>query len=1316
MTAPVEGYRLSFQQQSLWRPGGPAAPGLRSQVLVTVDGDLDRGRLTAALETVVARHEILRSTYWQVPGVRTALLVVHDAAGLRPHATETDLRDMDEETQRHRIRATARAQWALPYGESGGPVVRTVLLRLGPRRHALLLTTTALAADSRTLHLLADELADAYAGRPAVPGAPLQYTQYAEWQHQVAEESGTAAPTTAATDRGAGPPELPFPLGRSRRGAARPERNTVTLPLPDATVAAVHACAAWRGIRPDAVLLACWQALAARVTGETGFTVGTELTGRDHEETTDGLGPYARWTGIRARLGGDPALDTLAARAERALTDAEKTPESAADAGTDGRDGWDVSFACRPQPRPGTADGITFTVARADVTDDGASLQLECLLGPSGALARWHHRPDRFDEAYVRCLAQQYTTLLDGLLTDPAAPVSTVGLLDPGTRDRLLRRAAGPVTPADGDGPDSRVLHRLVEQQAARTPDAVAVRAPNGTLTYRELTARADRWARVLRARGTGPGTRVAVAAGHDAHLLVGLLAVLTTGACYVPLDPGLPPRRARDLLDRAGCRILLTAGEPGPTHGALGPGVEHLDLAAPGTEPAADDGPRPHAPVHPEHLAYIMFTSGSTGTPKGVMVPHRAICHYLRWAARTYSGDGGDGALAHSSIAFDLTVTSLFLPLVTGRTVHLDPAWRDTLALSAELGRRSGLDLVKLTPSHLQVVNHALTPEDMPGTARNLVIGGEALIGEAVRPWLTHAPGTRVVNEYGPTEAAVGCCAYELGPDDVHGPVPIGRPADGTEIHVLDESLEPVATGVPGELCIGGDGLALGYLDNPAATAERFVPHPFSTEPGRRLYRTGDLACHGPDGLLHWLGRADDQVKIRGVRVEPEEIRTALLEHPAVRDVAVVKATDDDRGDHLAAHVVVGPGPDTSPERLRAFLAERLPAHLVPDTWNRLTAIPLTANGKVDRSALPAAASAGRPGDASGAPGESPDRPGDPVERAIAEIFTDLLGAGPVRPADDFFDLGGHSLLAVRLMARVNAAFRSGIPVSALFSEPRPGHSGSPATPAHLARLVKEGTVLRPEDSLVPLRSRGDGTPLFCIHPAGGDIAGYRDLAAADGALRRPLYALQAPVTKSGEPDRSIGRLASHYLAAIRSVQPAGPYLLLGWSMGGVVAFEMARLLADRGERTAMLVLVESYLAGQVPDEDEDVVRARFAEQLLHPGGDLTALQDSERTELDRRLRANRAHVRAVRAYRPEGRHPGPVTLVQAAEQDPELRRAAVAAWREVCDPVGPHVVAGGHFTLLRPPSVDTLGRLIEDAVTRGTDAPSRERAVPGS
>lgn len=1305
-TRQVEGYRFSFRQQRLWELAELGVPAW-AQVLVTLDGELDTDRLAGALRDTVARHEILRSAHRPVPGARTALLVVHEADRPGPRWSQEGLGHLDETARLHRIDEEVSARRELPHGRPGDPVLRAALFALGSRRHALLLTTTALAADGQALRLLVDELAERYAGTPPTDEV-LQYSQFAEWEHQ---EFGQEAPPPAL---GGPTPRLPLPLPLRRPpGAGRPDRRTVTAPLPDGVAGAVHDYALRRRVRPGAVLLACWQTLLARVGGQPDVTVDALLGGREYEETATVIGPFAQWAEVTARVDAGLVLDALAARAERALSDAEEARQDAPSSGAGERAERDIGFACADEPTPRRAAGVTFTVAWDDVETEPHALRLTCVLGTKEGRTTWDYDGRQFDDAYVRVLADQYATLLAGALAAPAMPVREVRL----PRGLPARR------PESGAG---RCLHELVERQARRTPDALAVIAGTDRLTFRELDARANRWSGVLRARGVRVETPVAVRAFPSAALVVALLAVLKAGGTYVPLDPWLPSLRTRELLERSGCRLLLTDR---PDEAVAAEGVACVDL---GDLPPVGTDAEPGRPCEagPDHLAYIMFTSGSSGTPKGVMLPHRAVCDYLLWSARTYlapsgvhgddgddmgngrgggsgsdtgfgSGDGTDGggdaeggAMAHSSIGFDLTVTSLFLPLVTGRPVLLDPAWHDALALSADLADRNGLDLLKLTPSHLKVVNQAVDPTSLTGTTGALVIGGEALDRDAVDTWTAHAPETRIFNEYGPTETAVGVCVHEVGAHEGPGPVPIGRPMDHAEVLVLDGDLAPAPVGVPGEIYIGGTSLARGYLNAPAATAERFVPHPFSPEPGSRLYRSGDLACVGPDGLIRYLGRVDDQIKVNGVRVEPEEIRAALLRHPGVRDAAVVLVADEERGDHLAACVVADDAPATTPRALRAHVAERLPARLAPTTYTRTEAIPLTSNGKVDQAAVRSLVRADGAGSPVSTQGRVGTPPTDPTEAAVARVFEDLLGVAPVGADNDFFELGGHSLLAVRLIARLNGEFHAALPVPVLFSEPQPGQ-GRAATPRHLARLLKAGDGVSSAlpDGIVALRPQGEGAPLFCVHPAGGEAIGFRHLAACP-ELRGPLYALQT-TPDGADDDRSVEALAARYLAAVRAVAPTGPYLLLGWSMGGLVAFEMARLLELRAERVEMVFLVESYLSAQLPEFDES--DEGDEPQESGPVAAEADMSAAESLRLDLRRRTNRIHLRAARAYRPS-RYAGPVALVQADKQEADLRQTAIRSWSRVCAPARliPHLLEGDHLTLFEPPYVTELARLI--------------------
>ncbi|HLO62573.1 MAG TPA: amino acid adenylation domain-containing protein, partial [Azonexus sp.] len=609
----------------------------------------------------------------------------------------------------------------------------------------------------------------------------------------------------------------------------------------------------------------------------------------------------------------------------------------------------------------------------------------------------------------------------------------------------------------------NRCVHELFEQQAARTPDAVAVIHAGQATTYRELNARANQLAHALKRRSIGPESLVGVCLGRSADLLVALLAVWKAGAAYVPLDPSYPAERLAFMVRDAGLRLLLTERRCRPLFAA--DTVDALCLDADWAGIAREKAGNLPAKATPANLAYVMYTSGSTGQPKGAMIVHGGLVNYLCWAIGAYGLEAGASAIVHSSIAFDLTVTSLYPPLLVGGHVELLPEGDGTRHLVAALRQGKGRSLLKITPAHLDLLAHQLGPAEMAQIAHTVVIGGEQLFAERLRPWRRHAPHARLINEYGPTETVVGCCTYELQPDDPDsGPVPIGRPIANTRLYVLDAAFHPLPPGVTGELYIGGIGVARGYLNQPELTRERFIPDLFSGLPEARLYRTGDLARYRDDGVLEYIGRCDDQIKLLGFRIEPGEIEANLMAHPDIAACAVaVRESGAGSGEYgLVAYFVPRPPAEPAAETLHDFLAQRLPEHMLPGRFVRLDRLPLTPNGKLDRNALPSPPLAAPDDDARHAPR-------DDVERTLASIWSDLLGIDPIGIDDDFFDLGGHSLLALKAVSRLRDAFGVDLRIEMLFDHP---------TIAKLATLLTAGSKAagpppiprRPSDGPLPL------------------------------------------------------------------------------------------------------------------------------------------------------------------------------------------------------------------------------------------------------
>jgi amino acid adenylation domain-containing protein len=568
--------------------------------------------------------------------------------------------------------------------------------------------------------------------------------------------------------------------------------------------------------------------------------------------------------------------------------------------------------------------------------------------------------------------------------------------------------------------------HELFESQVAHDPDAIALVFGQQRISYRDLNERANRVAHFLRRAGVGPNGLAGICLRRSPSMVVAMLAVWKAGGAYVPMDPEYPPERLSFMIHDAQTRLLLTEETCRPLLNSFAGKAIYLDTdrALLDLEPAANLAPL----AEPADLAYVMYTSGSTGQPKGAMITHRGLVNYLWWAKDAYRVEPGRSAPVHTSFSFDLTVTSLFTPLIAGGSAELLPEDVGAQQLVAALLRAGERSLLKLTPSHLDLLSQQIGPEKLAGMARCLVIGGENLVAESLRVWREHAQETRLINEYGPTETVVGCCVHEVLPTDpVTGSVPIGRPIANTQLYVLDANLQPVADGETGELYIGGAGVGPGYLNRPALTSERFLPDPFAEDPDARMYKSGDLARWRTDGILEYLGRTDDQVKIRGYRIELGEIEAAVAALPTVRSCAVAAREDNAGKMRLVAYLIAQDSQVSSSEELRTGLRTTLPEHMIPAQFVYLDMLPLTPNGKVDRRALP------EPERVTAAPANGSE-PVTKTEQALAAIWSDLFKLRSPGLHEDFFDLGGDSLTGVGLLVRVQATFGVNLELASLF------------------------------------------------------------------------------------------------------------------------------------------------------------------------------------------------------------------------------------------------------------------------------------------
>jgi pristinamycin I synthase-3/4 len=1042
---------LSFAQQRLWfiEQLDPGTTGHNLAYPFRLRGPLRPALLRRALTESARRHEVLRTRFPLAGGEP-----VQDVAAPAPVPLPcVDLARLPAEAREREAARLAPAETRRPFDTARGPLLRAGLLRLAEADHALLLTVHHLVFDGWSLGVLHGELAALYAsylaGRePALPGPAVQYADYTLWQRAALADGRLEARLGWWRDRLAGaPPLLELPVDHPRPAVADTRGRRVEFAVPREAASALRALARREGATLFMALLAAWQTLLARYAGESDVVVGAPVAGRTRAELEGLVGFFVNTLALRADLAGDPPFRELLGRVREATLGAyanQDVPferlveELGVQRSLAHTPVFQVMFtlqnAERSRPRLPGVDAEEMEYGTESARFD---LALTLVEGPDGLRGRLVLRADLWDEATGRRMAEHFLHLLGGIAADPARRLSALPLLGAGERREVLERWN-----RTGEVPRSRAVHELFAARAARTPDAPAVLCGGETLACAGLDREAERIAGMLRARGVGPEVRVGVCMERSPRLVAATLGVWKAGGAVVPLDPEHPAARLAHALADAGTRLLLTeeslrdrlpefAGEvvlvdrapspPGPLSPASGRKGEHDDAA----DGNALSHSRTFALSHSQ-LAYVIYTSGSTGTPKGVLVQHGSLAGTLLAASDALGFRAGEVLAALASHAFDIWLLETFAPLLSGGAVRVVP--RDVVLDAARLvSELADADALHAVPALLREAVRGVRagPGTLPRMGR-VYVGGDAVPPELVDEARAAFPSARVWVMYGPTEASIVCASTPAGPA---APLPgrmLGLPLPGASLHVCDEAGEPVPLGVPGEVRVGGGGVARGYGGRAGLTAAAFVPDPFSGVPGARLYRTGDRARRLPDGRLEFLGRVDRQVKVRGFRVEPGEVEAALRAQPGVRDAAVVAREDAEGGVRLAAYVVADPGSATADGELRAALRAMLPEHMVPGAIVALDALPLTPTGKVDAAALPGPA----------APEVEYAAPRSAVEEVLARDWAEVLGLERVGIHDDFFALGGHSLLAARLVTRLRV-LRVEVPVRSVFEAP---------------------------------------------------------------------------------------------------------------------------------------------------------------------------------------------------------------------------------------------------------------------------------------
>jgi amino acid adenylation domain-containing protein len=1040
---------LSFAQQRLWFLDQlePGRASYSKPIAVQLRGRLEVKALADSLREIVQRHEVLRTTFssrggWPVQVIgptRKFLLPLAELSGLPPEACEIEvLRLAQQEAQR-------------PFDLASGPLLRTTLLRLGEDEHALLLNMHHIASDAWSNGIFLHELTVLYnafvAGQPSpLPELPLQYADFAAWQRRWLQGEVLKAQMRYWIEQLSGVTPLELPTDRPRPAVQSQHGAHQRALLPAALREELKQLSQREGVTLFMTLLAAFQVLLARYTGQSDISVGTVITNRRYAELEGLIGFFINTLVLRTDLSGNPSFQEALGRVREVALSVyahQEVPfEKLVEVLQPERDLsrsplFQVAFGLQHAPRSlQKLHGLTVSGLSNEGTTAKFDLSLMITDSERGLHCDVEYNTDLFEAGTITRLLDHFHTLLAGIVTQPERHLASLPLLSEAERQQMLVDWNDTQTQYSTE----LCLHTLFERQVAYAPDAIALVFEQELLTYAELNARANQVAALLHSIGVAPGTLVGLCMERSLEGVIALLGLLKAGGVYVPLDPAYPAERLAFILKEAQISVLLTQEQLRKQFSERE--VQVLCLDSQCRHFAQQPTHNRESDVTPEHLAYVIYTSGSTGTPKGVMVPHRAICNRLLWGLSDVGLTGRDWVLQVASWSFDIALWECVGPLMVGAQVVL--ASQEGSKDSAYLVRlliQQQITIAHFVPSLLQV----LLTEPALAECKNLrcvLCGGEAVTAELVRR--LHARLQIPLHEfYGPTEAAISATVWACAGACSLSRVPIGRPIANMQIFLLDDYLMPVPPGVLGEIYIGGVGLAWGYLHRAEMSAERFLPHPFSQEPGARLYRTGDVARYLPTGELEFIGRRDSQVKIRGYRIELGEIEAVLVQHPQVRESLVVMREDASGDKWLVAYTVARESSaNPSASELRQYVQEHLPDYMVPSFFVQLESVPLTPNGKVDRRALP------DPGGKEEVRSEDVVVARSPIEEVLAIIWAEVLGRPMVGIHDNFFELGGHSLLATRLVARLRTMMQVDLPLQSMFEAP---------TVAELAKKVEQ-------------------------------------------------------------------------------------------------------------------------------------------------------------------------------------------------------------------------------------------------------------------
>jgi amino acid adenylation domain-containing protein len=1203
-TTPVSNtefvFPASFAQQRLWflNSLAPENPFYNVSAAIRLTGQLNITALEQTFNEIVRRHEVLRTTFEIAEG-QLNQVIVEDATISVP---VVDLRSLPVSEREATARQQAIAQSQISFDLGADMMLRVSVFQLDAADRILLLNLHHISADGWSIGILLREISILYtafnAGKSSpLPDLPIQYADFAHWQREWLQGQVLESQMSYWRQQLANLPIFNLPTDRTRPSVQTYRGATHNLELSKTLTAQLETLSQQEGVTLFMTVLAAFQTLLYRYTGQEDIVVGSPIANRNRAEIEALIGFFVNSLVLRTDLSGNPTFRQLLRRVRKVTLEAythqdlpfEKlVQELHPERDLSRHPLFQVAIALQNTPITALElPGLTLSQFDFDPATSRLDLEFHLWQSPEGLKGQVIYSTDLFDRSTITRMLEHFQTLLEGIVINLDQTLPYLPILTIRERQQLLFDW----NHTQKDYAFNQCIHQLFESHSSQTPEAIAVVYEDEQLTYQELNCRSNKIAHYLQKLGVAPEVKVGICLERSLDAIVGILGILKAGGAYVPLDPIYPLERLKFMLEDAQISVLLTqqdfrlgtikqnietkeANEPLNLIQNLKSKIQNLNVVCLDRDReiiTQQSEENPTSKVTSANIAYVIYTSGSTGQPKGVLVEHHGLCNLVQAQLETFELKRENRILQFASLSFDASIFEIVMALGIGATLYLIPEQARLGAALISYLENNAITHATLPPAVLNTLPQGKLP-----ALQVLISAGEACSLDVARL----ADTRRLFNAYGLTETTVWSTVAQLKDNSCNT---IGRAIANTQIYVLDAYLQPVAIGIPGELYIGGVGVARGYLNRPDLTAQRFITNPFrkpevksmkdeenslltsfTLHPSERLYKTGDLVRYLPDGNLEFLGRLDNQVKIRGYRIELGEIESLLSQHLAVQTAHVIACKDDSGNNQLVAYVVFNSETLTNAQ-LRGFLKQKLPAYMIPSAFVVLSSLPLTLNGKVDESALKklTISNLDRPFIA----------PRTSTEITLARLWAKVLKLEQVGIKDSFFELGGDSLLAIGLLEQVNQQFEQ-MPLSDLFTAP---------TIEQFALLIENHRDPHSPDSslawspLVPLQPAGDKPPFFCVHPVFGVVLPYYELACHLGT-DQPFYALQ-PYGLDGlhSPLTSIEEMADRYVTALRTVQPQGPYQLGGWSFGGLVAYEMAQQLHRAGEQVSLLAILDT-------------------------------------------------------------------------------------------------------------------------------------------